>query len=110
MKFEVEGKEYTLQGIKDYFPQASSNCLEEVYGDERLDQEDVMPAKEGCEWEESCADEESIEEGRQALGNIEENRLVRTEKPIFALIPFIHPMAHSDVAWADHKNLGKRYD
>lgn len=32
MKVEVEGKEHTLQGIKDYFPQASSSRLDMVYG------------------------------------------------------------------------------
>lgn len=36
VKFEGDGKEYTLQGIKDYFPQASSICLEMVHEDGRL--------------------------------------------------------------------------
>lgn len=36
MKFKVDGKEYTLQGIKDYFSQVSSNILEGVLEDKHL--------------------------------------------------------------------------
>lgn len=30
-RFEVDENEYTLQGIRDYFPQASSSKLEKIF-------------------------------------------------------------------------------
>ena len=64
----------------------------------------ITSDKEGCAWEGSHGDEESIEEGRHALGRIEKRRAMSLEKPITTLMHSVHPLAHLDDAWLDYKS------